>query len=137
MDRANVQQQLEEALGGRNPNKKELLRVLLKLPETKKDVKVFDQSIALFCAREGWWDVIQTLVKKYGCIPSNDETDEMNGNTILHYACEDPGAIPDTIELLTETCLFDPLQKNHDNVTPLDLSTETKKRLLETLIGND
>ncbi len=84
----NIQLQLEKALG-QHDSGNELSRLLPKLPEPKRDIKVFGQSIALLSAQAGWWDVVDQLVNKYGCIPFNDEIDPMNGRTILHYACDD------------------------------------------------
>ncbi len=131
----NIQLQLEKALG-QHDSGNELCRLLPKLPEPKRDIKVFGQSIALLSAQAGWWDVVDQLVNKYGCIPSNDEIDPMNGRTILHYACDDEKAKSKTVEMLTTVCLFNPMQEDNDQETPLYLSTGMKKQFLKDLIGN-
>ena len=128
-----LRQILEKALGC---SKQEELRLLLpQLPEPKKDIRVFGQSIAHLSAREGWWTVVHELVDLYGCIPSNDEVDDLNGKTMLHYACDRDDAMTKTVDLLTRKCFFNPLEEDHNEETPLDLCTGMKKQFLKGLIG--
>ena len=128
-----LRQKLEKVLG--SSNQKELLTLLPQLPEPKRDIRVFGQSIAHLSAQVGWWTVVHELVDLYGCIPSNDEVDDLNGKTMLHYACDRDDAMIKTVNLLTRKCLFNPLEEDYNEETPLDLCTGQKKQSLKSLIG--